>query len=142
MPTYRIEMTTESNYYRLMNGGAPLGVPCQNFDIEAESPEEALHIAKAEHPDLIANEYYVNTLEELAEAERKHNEWVESERAKEERRKAKKAENEARKASEMGMTIPEYKKYKRHKAWVKNQLQRLRELDAERAEILKALNKN
>ena len=68
MMIYRVEMMDRGSYHEFMTGGYNYRV--QYFEIEAETAEEALAIAKTNNPNLVANEGYVRTVEEL-EAERK-----------------------------------------------------------------------
>jgi colicin import membrane protein len=120
-----------------MTGGYNYRV--QYFDIEAETAEEALAIAKANNPNLVANEGYIRTVEEL-EAERKEREarWEAARKAEEEKKakaKARKEERERAKAEGLGLTVEEYRAKVKHEKKV-----RLAEAEVERlkAELAKA----
>jgi colicin import membrane protein len=137
MKTYRIEMMDRGSYHEYMTGGYNYSV--QYFDIEAETAEEALAIAKANNPNLVANEGYIRTVEEL-EAERKEREarWEAARKAEEEKKakaKARKEERERAKAEELGLTVEEYRAKVKHEKKV-----RLAEAEVERlkAELAKA----
>jgi colicin import membrane protein len=137
MKTYRIEMMDRSSYHEYMMGGYNYSV--QYFDIEAETAEEALATAKANNPNLVANEGYIRTVEEL-EAERKEREarWEAARKAEEEKKakaKARKEERERAKAEELGLTVEEYRAKVKHEKKV-----RLAEAEVERlkAELAKA----
>ena len=62
MKIYRIEMMDRSNYHWYKVGGQNYKVQC--FNIEAETAEEALTIAKNNNPNLIVNEDCIYTIEE------------------------------------------------------------------------------
>ena len=137
MKTYRIEMMDKRSYNEYMTGGYNYTI--QRFDIEAETPEEALAIAKNNNPNLIANEGYIRTVEEL-EAARKASEaeWEAYCKAKEEKKanaKARKEEREKVKAEELGLTVEEYRAKVKHEKKV-----RMAEAEVERlkAELAKA----
>ena len=137
MKTYRIEMMDRGSYHEYMTGGYNYRV--QYFEIEAETAEEALAIAKNNNPNLVANETYIRTVEEL-EAERKEREarWEATRKAEEEKKakaKARKEEREKAKAEELGLTVEEYRAKVKHDKKV-----RLAEAEVERlkAELAKA----
>ena len=137
MKTYRIEMMDRGSYHEYMTGGYNYRV--QYFEIEAETAEEALAIAKNNNPNLVANEIYIRTVEEL-EAERKEREarWEATRKAEEEKKakaKARKEEREKAKAEELGLTVEEYRAKVKHDKKV-----RLAEAEVERlkAELAKA----
>lgn len=137
MNTYRIEMMDTRSYNEYMTGGYNYTI--QRFDIEAENAEEALAIAKSNHPGLIANEGYIRTVEEL-EAARKTSEaeWEARCKAEEEKKakaKARKEEREKAKAEELGLTVEEYRAKVKHEKKV-----RMAEAEVERlkAELAKA----
>ena len=116
MKIYRIEMMDKRSYNEYMTGGYNYTV--QHFEIEAETAEKALVIAKSNNPDLIANENHILTVEEL-EAARKANEakWEARCKAEEEKKakaKARKEEREKAKAGELGLTVEEYKAKVKH----------------------------
>ena len=121
MMTYRVEMMDRGSYCDFMEGGHNYKV--QYFEIEAETAEEALAIAKHNNPDLVANKGYIHTIEEL-EAERKEREarWEATCKAEEEKKakaKARKEEREKAKAEELGLTIEEYRAKVKHEKKVR-----------------------
>lgn len=133
MMTYRIEMMDLRSYNEYMTGGYNYTV--QRFEIKAETAEEALAIAKSNHPDLIANESYVRTVEEL-EAARKASEaeWEARCKAKEEKTakaKARKEEREKAKAEEFGLTVEEYRAKVKHEKKVRTAEAEVERLKAE-----------
>lgn len=137
MKTYRIEMMDTRSYNEYMTGGYNYTV--QHFEVEAETAEEALAIAKNNNPNLIANESYVRTVEEL-EAARKASEakWEARCKAEEEKKakaKARKEEREKAKAEELGLTVEEYRakvKYEKKVHRAEAEVERLK------AELIKA----
>ena len=64
---YRIEMMSRSDYNDYMTGGYNYSV--RKIDIEADTAEEALEIAKKNNPYMVFNENYVRTVAELEELE-------------------------------------------------------------------------
>ena len=60
MKIFRTEMMTESNYSTYMGGGYNYKV--DYYDVEAETKEEAIAIAKKDNPD-----YYINTYARVVE---------------------------------------------------------------------------
>lgn len=68
---YRIEMMSKSDYNDYMTGGYNYSV--RKIDIEADTAEEALEIAKKNNPYMIFNESYVRTVAELEELKAKRN---------------------------------------------------------------------
>lgn len=137
MNTYRIEMMDRRSYNEYMTGGYNYTV--QHFEIEAETAEKALVIAKSNNPDLIANENHILTVEEL-EAARKANEakWEARCKAEEEKKakaKARREEREKVKAEELGLTVEEYRAKVKHEKRV-----HMAEVEIERlkAELAKA----
>ena len=137
MKSYRIEMMDKRSYNEYMTGGYNYTV--QHFEIEAETAEKALVIAKSNNPDLIANENHILTVEEL-EAARKANEakWEARCKAEEEKKakaKARKEEREKAKAEELGLTVEEYRAKVKHEKKV-----HMAEVEIERlkAELAKA----
>ena len=137
MKAYRIEMMDRGSYHEFMTGGHNYRV--QYFEIEAETAEEALAIAKANNPNLVANEGYVRTVEELEAAKRERQaRWEAARKAEEEKKakaKARKEEREKAKAEELGLTVEEYRAKVKHEKKV-----RAAEAEVERikAELTKA----
>ena len=141
MKTYRIEMMDRGSYHEYMTGGYSYRV--QYFEIEAETAEEALAIAKANNPNLVANEGYIRTVEEL-EAERKEREarWEAARKAEEEKKakaKARKEERERAKAEELGLTVEEYRAKVKHEKKVRAAEAEVERLKAELAKAEKYL---
>ena len=62
MKTYRIEMMDKRSYHEYMGGG--YGYTITYYDVEAESKEQALIIAKEENPSYFLNEKYVREIDE------------------------------------------------------------------------------
>lgn len=69
MTTYRVEMMTKSDYHEYMRGGYNYQI-CK-VDIEANTAEEAVKIAKRNNPNMIIHEDYVRTVAELEEIKAK-----------------------------------------------------------------------
>ena len=96
MTMYRIEMMTNESYNEMLRGSHDYSI--KYADIEAESAEEAIEIAKATNPNLVIDEESVRT---VAEIEAEFEEWMAKNEAflkDEEERKAKaRAKREARK---------------------------------------------
>ena len=111
MTTYRVEMMTDSDYCKYMKGGYNYKI-CK-VDIEANTAEEAVEIAKNNNPKMIVNTGYVRTVAELEEMEAKRLAEREAYRKSEEERKAKaracEVERERMKAEALGLTVEEYK---------------------------------
>ena len=112
---YRVERATEANYHSMMSGSMNYSI--EKLDIEAETPEEAAKMAEAE--GYVVNKKYVRTVAELEAEAAAWKAHLEAERAKEEAAKARKAAREAEKAEAMGMTVEEYKTYKKKVALLK-----------------------
>lgn len=112
---YRVERATERNYHSMMGGSMNYSI--EKLDIEAETPEEAAKMAEAE--GYVVNKKYVRTVAELEAEEAAWKAHLAAERAKEEAAKARKAAREAEKAEAMGMTVEEYKTYKKKVALLK-----------------------
>lgn len=141
MKAYRIEMMDTRSYNEYMTGGYNYTV--QYFEIEAETAEEALAIAKSNNPNLVANEGYIRTVEEL-EAARKASEaeWEARCKAEEEKKakaKARKEEREKAKAEELGLTVEEYRAKVKHEKKVRAAEAEVERLKAELAKAEKYL---
>ena len=132
---YRVERATEANYHSMMSGSMNYSI--EKLDIEAETPEEAAKMAEAE--GYVVHKEYVKT---VAELEAKAAEWeahLAAERAKEEAAKARKTAREAEKAEAMGLTVEEYKRYKKDKAIAKKLPAEIAECEAEIERLKKAI---
>ena len=110
MKNFKIEMMTATNYNGMMCGNNDYAV--KEIWVKAETKEEAYKIACEKYPEYHINTYIVSE-EEIEEMKKAWND-----RQAEEERKAKaiaekKAKNEEEKAEKMGMTIEEYKAYKK-----------------------------
>jgi hypothetical protein len=147
MTTYRIEMMTTNHYHNFMMGGNNYWV--DKVDIEANTAEEAIEIAKKNNPEMIINTNYVKTVAELEEMEAKRKaEWeahLKAEEEKKEKAKARKIEREKAKAEELGLTIEEYRVKVKHDKKVRDTEKRIATLKMELAkeeEYLKKLLKN
>ena len=133
MAKYRVEMMDKGSYDAYMMCRNDYTV--QYFEIEAETAEEALAIAKNNNPELVANEGYVRTLEELETARKKREaDWeafCKAEEEKKARAKARKEEREKAKAEELGLTIEEYRAKVKHEKKVKKAEAEIERLKAE-----------
>jgi hypothetical protein len=133
MTIYRIEMMTESDYHNYMMGGYNYWV--HKVDIEANTAEEAVEIAKRNNPNMIINEDYVKTVAELEEMEAKRlakrEAYQKAEEEKKAKAKARKVEREKAKAEALGLTIEEYKAKVKHDKKVRDTEARIAALKAE-----------
>lgn len=111
MAIYKIEMMEMGSFHNYMNGDWNYLV--EKIDIEAETAKEAIAIAKARYPEMVINEGWVKTLEELATIEAEKMAKAEAEAEKKAAKKARKIEREAAKAAEMGLTAEEYTERKK-----------------------------
>lgn len=138
---YRIEMMSKNDYHDYMTGGYNYSV--RKIDIEADTAEEALEIAKKNNPYMVFNESYVRTVAELEELKAKRNaEYKAQLKAKAEKAdkaKARKAEREKAKAEALGLTVEEYKAKVKHDKKVRDAEARIAELKAELAKEEKYL---
>jgi predicted RNase H-like nuclease (RuvC/YqgF family) len=143
MALYRIEMMTRSSYHNMMTGSNNYSV--RKVDIEADTPNKAIEIAKANAPGMIINEEYIKTVVELEEKEAKRRAEIEAYRKAEEEKKlkakARKEAREAEKAAELGLTITEYKVKLKHDKKVREVEKRITALKEELAEAEKYLQK-
>ena len=143
MTTYRIEMMTANHYHNFMMGGNNYWV--DKVDVEANTAEEAIEIAKKNNPDMVINVNYVKTVAELEEMETKRvAEWearLKTEEEKKARAKARKVEREKAKAEELGLTIEEYKAKVKHDKKVRDTEKRIATLKMELAKEEKYLKK-
>ena len=147
MTTYRIEMMSANNYNKFMTGSNNYWV--DKIDIEANTAEEAVEIAKKNNPEMVINTDYVKTVAELEEMEAKRKAEFEARLKAEEEKKAKakarKLEREKEKAEALGLTIEEYKAKVKHDKKVRDTKKRIAALKVELAkeeEYLKKLLKN
>ena len=124
---YRVERATEANYHSMMSGSMNYSI--EKLDIEAETPEEAVRLAQKD--GYVVNKEYVKTLAEIEAEAAKWQAYFEAERAKEEAAKARKVAREAEKAEAMGLTVEEYKRYKKDKAIAKKLPAEIAECEAE-----------
>ena len=141
---YRIEMMSKNDYNDYMTGGYNYSV--RKIDIEADTAEEALEIAKKNNPYMVFNESYVRTvaeLEELEELKAKRNAeykaQLKANAEKADKAKARKAEREKAKAEALGLTVEEYKAKVKHDKKVRDAEARIAELKAELAKEEKYL---
>lgn len=112
MTTYTLEALTLDGYHAMMSGSTTFICPLI-ITIEANSKEEAIAIAKVQYEGYVIHEEYVLSTEEIAEREAKKLAREEQYRLEEEAKAIRKANNELAKAEAMGMTIEEYKEYKK-----------------------------
>jgi hypothetical protein len=147
MTTYRIEMMTTNDYHEFMMGGNNYWV--NRIDVEANTTEEAIEIAKKNNPEMIINTTYVKTVAEIEEMEAKRvadwEAYLKAEEEKKAKAKTRKLEREKAKAEELGLTIEEYKAKVKHDKKVRDTEKQIAELKMELAkkeEYLKKLLKN
>ena len=96
MTMYRIEMMTNESYNEMLRGSHDYSV--MYADIEAESAEEAIEIAKATNPNLVIDEKSIRTVAEIeAEFEERMARYNAFLKAEEERKAKARAKREARK---------------------------------------------
>ena len=138
MTTYRVEMMTRGDYHEYMIGGHNYRI--RKVDIEANTAEEAVEIAKKNNPEMIVN-VYVRTVAELEELEAKRMAEYEAEEEKKAKEKARKAEREKAKAEALGLTVEEYKAKVKHDKKVRDTEARIAALKAELAKEEKYLEK-
>ena len=143
MTTYRIEMMTTNNYNKFMTGSNNYWV--DKIDIEANTAEEAVEIAKKNNPEMVINTNYVKTVAELEEIKAKEDAEFEArlkaEEEKKARAKVRKAEREKEKAESLGLTIEEYKAKVKHDKKVRDTEKRIAALKVELAKEEKYLKK-
>lgn len=143
MTTYRIEMMTRSDYHEYMTGGYNYWV--RKVDIEANTAEEAVEIAKRNNPNMVIHEDYVRTVAELEAMEAKRLADREAHRKAEEEKKAKakarKEEREKAKAEALGLTVEGYRAKVKHDKKVRDTEARIAALKAELAREEKYLEK-
>lgn len=143
MAIYRVEMMTRSDYNKFMMGDYNYWV--RKVDIEADTINEAVEIAKYNNPEMVINADYVRTVAELEEMEAKKVAEREAHRKAEEEKKAKakarKAEREKAKAEALGLTVEEYRAKVKHDKKVRDTEARIAALKAELAKEEKYLEK-
>lgn len=141
MATYRVEMMTKGDYHEYMTGGYNCWV--RKVDIEANTAEEAVEIAKNNSPEMVINTDYVRTVAELEEMEAKRlaerEAYWKAEEEKKAKAKARKAEREKAKAEALGLTVEEYKAKVKHDKKVRDTEARIAALKAELAKEEKYL---
>ena len=135
--TYRLEMMIKEEYDKMMRG--EIWYHVDNAIIEAETIAEAIEKAHRMNPDMVINEGFVKTLEEI-EAEKKLAEkrWAE-EKAKKEADKAKRLANEIAKAEAEGLTLSEYRAKKNHERKIRTAEKAVTEAKKKLAEAEKRL---
>jgi hypothetical protein len=124
MTTYVIETMTKRDYHDSMRGDLCM---VYTVNIEANTAEEAVAIAKEKYPTRKINEKYVETLEQAKAEEEKWQRIREEVIREQEQAKQKRIEREERKAKELGMTVEEYKAEK-------NRQRKIKKLEKEIAE--------
>ena len=96
MTMYRIEMMTNESYNEMLRGSHDYSI--KYADIEAESAEEAIEIAKATNPNLVIDKKSVRTVAEIeAVFEERMARYEAFLKAEEERKAKARAKREARK---------------------------------------------
>lgn len=143
MTTYRVEMMTRGDYHEYMMGGYNYWV--REVDVEANTAEEAVEIAKNNNPEMVINTDYVRTVAELEEMEAKRmaerEAYWKAEEEKKAKAKARKTEREKAKAEALGLTVEEYKAKVKHDKKVRDTEARIVALKAELAKKEKFLEK-
>jgi septal ring factor EnvC (AmiA/AmiB activator) len=143
MTTYRIEMMARGDYHEYMMGGNNYWV--RKVDIEANTADEAVEIAKKNNPEMVINTDYVRTVAELEEMASKRKAQFEAFlKAEEERKanaKARKEERERAKAEALGLTVEEYKAKRTQEKRAANLREKIANLEKELARAKKALAK-
>ncbi len=140
MTTYKVQMMTNKDYNNYMSGRYNYKV--ENVEIEAETKKEAIEKVKHDFQNMVINENYVKTLEEIKKEEAEEKAKIE---AAEEKRKAaeeKRRANEERKAAEKGLTIEEYKEEKRKEALKKRYMKENEKLKEEIERLQKMIEEN
>lgn len=137
MATYKIEMMSMDSFNNYMGGYWNYSV--EKIDIEAETAEEAVAIAKAKYPEMVINKGWVKTLEELAAIEAEKIAKTKAEAEREAAKKARKAEREAAKAAEMRLTAEEYTERKKLAAKARRYENEAAKMEAEIKALLKEI---
>lgn len=119
-------MMTIENYNAYMSGS--YGFPIEH-DVMAENAEQAVEIIKNRFPDYVVNNY-ARTVAEIEEEEEKYKKAYEEEQRKKEEKKARALEREEERAAEKGMTLEEYKAYKKELAKAKRYEKEVKEMEA------------
>jgi hypothetical protein len=110
MKNFKIEIMDGTNYNKMMCGYN--GYCVEEIWVEAETKEQAYKIACEKYPEHHINTYIVSK-EEIEEMKKAWNDRQAEEERKAKEKAEKKAKKEEEKAEEMGMTIEEYKEYKK-----------------------------
>lgn len=134
---YRVERATDTNYSAMMSGSMNYSI--EKLDLAAETAEEAAKMAEAE--GYVVNKAYVKTVAELEADDAAWKAHLAAERAKEEAAKARKAAREATNAAALGITIEEYKKYKKDKSILKKLPAEIAECEAEIQRLQEAIKR-
>lgn len=124
---YRVERATLEAYHDMMCGSMNYSI--EKLDLEAETSEEATKMAEAE--GYVVNKNYVKTVVELEAKAAAWEAHLAAERAKEKAAKARKVAREVEKAEALGLTLDEYKQYKKDKAIAKKLPAEIAECEAE-----------
>ena len=127
MENYRVKMMTNKDYSEYLSGG--YGYAVVEHDVMAENAEQAVEIIKNQFPGYVVNE----NARTVAEIERKEAEFArahEEEQRKKEEKKARALEREEERAAEKGMTLDEYRVYKKELAKAKRYEKEVKEMEA------------
>lgn len=115
MNTYVVEMMDYLTLTRYMRGDLAYGEPIK-VHVEAETKEQAIAIAQELYKGYDINKGYVKTLKELEEIKKQKESEREQERIKKEQAEIRKANRELEKANALGLTMEQYKEYKKEVA--------------------------
>lgn len=110
MKNFKIEMMNRTNYNKMMGGHNDYCV--EEIWIKAETKEQAYKMACEKYPEYHINTFIV-TQEEIEEAKKAWNNNRVEEEKKAKEKADRKAKREEEKAEEMGITIEDYKEYKK-----------------------------
>lgn len=137
--TYKVQMMNNTNYEAMMRGEYIYSV--ETVFIEATSKEEAYETVKAQNPTMVVNTF-VESVEEIEAQEKARQERIAKEEAKKAQAKARKQANIERKAQEMGMSVEEYKAWKKVQDKKKRYMKEIEEFEKEIAWRKKFIEEN
>lgn len=134
---YKVQRMTEASFHNYMSGGYNFSV--EKLDILAETADEAIKLAEEE--GYVVNKTYVRTLAEIEEENAKRIAETEAKAAKAKASKERKMAKEAEKADALGLTVEEYRRYKRDKTTVKNLPEEIEEYEKEMKRLAKEIKR-
>lgn len=139
MKQYRVQMMNNESYNNYMSGSYNYYV--EEAVIEANNEAEAVANARAQFPNMMINEGYVKSVEELNRLAEEEAKRVAEAKAREEEKKAAKEAKHAAKLAAEGITEEQYKarqNAKRKANEIKNLRAKIAELEEELAKAEKA----